>query len=72
MNDREIARLAGQLATGAIVEEQLAEMIGDDTIVKKIVLMASALTIVGGASSVIDDTVDSVMDVVDEVNPFNW
>jgi len=72
MDERSIARYAAKIATGVIIEEELAEIIGDDNIVQQIMSVAGAGVIVGAASSLIDDAVDTTMDVVDIVNPFKW
>ena len=72
MNDRDIAKYAAKIAAGVMVEDELADLIGDDNIVKQIMSIAGAGAIIGVASSLIDDAVDTTMDVVDVFNPFKW
>lgn len=70
MNERDIAKYAAMLATGVIVEDQLADLIGDDTIVKKIITVAAASAVTSIASDMIEDAVDGVFDVIGNV--FDW
>lgn len=76
MNNRDIAKYAALIAAGVITEDVLSDLIGDDTIIQKIMSVAGASAIVGAASNLIDDAVDTTMDVaegiVDTLNPFKW
>lgn len=68
---REMAKLAALVATGVIAEDALLEAIGDESIVSEIMAIAGATAITGMASGAIEDTVDTVLDVVDDLNPFS-
>ena len=76
MNERNIAKFAAMVAAGTIVEDQLSELLGDDSIVSEIMAAAGATAVVGAANGVISDAVDTTFDVAEDVletiNPFNW
>lgn len=71
MDAREMAKYAAKVSAGVMVEEELIEIIGDDSIVSEIMALSGAAVVVGVASEVIDDTVDTVLDIVDDLNPFS-
>lgn len=76
MNERDIAKYATMVAAGIIAEDQLSELIGDDTIIQQILSVSGASAVTGAASNLIDKTVDTTFDVaedvIDTINPFNW
>lgn len=71
MDAREISKYAAKVAAGVMVEEELIEIIGDDSIVSEIMALSGAAAVVGATSELIDDTVDTVLDIVDDLNPFS-
>jgi hypothetical protein len=74
MDERDIAKFAALVATGALTEDALLEQLGDDSIVSQIMAVSSATVITGAASGLIEDVVDTTFDVVDDLglHPFNW
>ena len=81
MNSKDITALAAGLAAGLYTEDQLSEILGDDSLVSQIVSLAGG-SVVGGIAAgvtdtllnndVADDIFDTVDEVVDTLNPFNW
>lgn len=70
--DRDIAKLAALFAAGLIVEDELLELLGEESLVNEVVALAGATVVTGAAKGIIEDTVDVGLDIVDSVNPFKW
>ncbi len=74
MNERDIAKLAALIASGAITEDMLLEQLGDQSLVNEVLAVVGATAVTAAASGLIEDAVDTTFDVVDDLglNPFKW
>lgn len=71
-NERELAKLAALFAAGLVVEDELLELLGEESLVNEVIAMSGAVAVTGAAKGLIEDTVDTTLDVVDSLNPFKW
>ncbi len=71
MTERDIAKYAALVATGVMTEDALLEALGDDSIVNQIMAVAGASAVMGAASGIVEDVVDTTFDVLDDINPFS-
>lgn len=76
INERDIAKYAALVAAGVYTEDALLDLLGDDSVVNQIMAVAGASAVMGAASGVVEDVVDTTFDVaedvIDTINPFNW
>ncbi len=69
---RDLTVLAAQFALGIYTEDQLLELLGEGSLVKEVIAMSGGVAVANAASDVVEDVVDTTLDILDDLNPFNW